>query len=199
MKRVLFAAGCAALALAACQKKSDTVAPSDLTASSDAVSSAPASDAAASTAAAAPAAPSASDFVMKAAASDMYEVQAAKIAEKRSKTADVVSFAKMMVTDHTKSTAMVKKAIADSGRTDLAPPAELPADKKTMIDALNSAPAGDFDKTYLDQQTMAHQDALALMTAESQSGDVPQLKDAAGMILPVVQMHVDMLAKLSAK
>ncbi len=192
MNRTLFIVGCAALALAACQKKADTVAGD--TASSDAI--APASDTAV---AAAPAAPSAADFVTKAAASDMYEVQAAKIAEKRSKNAEVISFAKMMVTDHTKSTELVKKAIADSGRTDLAPPTDLPADKKSLIDALNGASAGDFDKTYLDQQTMAHQDALMLMTAESQVGDVPQLKDAAGQILPVVQMHVDMLSKMAAK
>lgn len=195
MNRVLLAAGCAALALAACQKKSDTVAASDAAASSAAVTAA--SDTA--VASAAPAAPSASDFVAKAAASDMYEVDAAKIAEKHSKNPDVVSFAKMMVTDHTKSTALVKKAIADSGRTDLKPPTDLPADKKSLIDALNSASAADFDKIYLDQQTMAHQDALMLMTAESQSGDVPQLKDAAGQILPVVQMHVDMLAKVTPK
>jgi putative membrane protein len=193
MKTTLLVAACA-LALVACQKKTETVAASDTGVASDTAASAPASDAAA-----APAAPSASDFVNKAAASDMYEIQAAKIAEKRSKTADVVDFAKTMVKDHTKSTEMVKKAIADSGRTDLMPPADLPADKKAMIDALNAASAADFDKTYLDQQTMAHQEALALMMAESQSGDVPQLKDAAGMILPVVQMHVDMLSKMAPK
>jgi putative membrane protein len=199
MKRALLVGACAALALAACQKQSAAVTASDAATTSDAAA-APAPDAAASsTASPVAAAPSASDFVAKAAASDMYEIQAAKIAEKRSKNADIVNFAKTMVTDHTKSTAMVKKAIADSGRTELKPPADLPADKKAMIDALNSASAAEFDKTYLDQQTMAHQDALALMTAESQSGDVPQLKDAAGMILPVVQMHVDMLAKMTAK
>ena len=191
MNRALLVGACAALALVACQKKADTVAASDTAAASDVAS--------ASAATVAPAAPSASDFVTMAAASDMYEIQAAGIAEKRSKNADVVGFAKTMVTDHTQSTQMVKKAIADAGRADLKPPAQLPADKKAMIDALNNASAADFDKTYLGQQTMAHQDALALMTAESQSGDVPQLKDAAGKILPVVQMHVDMLAKMTAK
>lgn len=203
MNRTLLTAVCAALALAACQKQSQTTAASDTVASSDVAAAAPASDAAAAaSSAAAPAsatAPSAADFVTMAAASDMYEIQAAKIAEKRSKNPDVIAFAKRMITDHTKSTQMVKKAIADSGRTDLKPPSELPADKKAMIEALNNASAADFDKTYLDQQTMAHQEALALMMAESQSGDVPQLKDAAGMILPVVQMHIDMLSKISAK
>jgi putative membrane protein len=195
MNRALLVGACAALALAACQKQSANVAATSDTAAASDATAAPASDAAV----ASPAPPSASDFVAKAAASDMYEIQAAKIAEKRSKNADIISFAKKMVTDHTQSTEMVKKAVADAGRTDLKPPAELPADKKAMIDALNGASAANFDKTYLDQQTMAHQDALALMTAESQSGDVPQLKDAAAKILPVVQMHVDMLAKMTAK
>ena len=60
-----------------------------------------------------------------------------------------------------------------------------------MIDALNSASAADVDKTYVDQQVTAHKDALALMTAYATGGDTAQLKDAAGKIAPVVQMHLD--------
>ena len=204
MKHMILVAGCAALALAACQKKSDGAINASDTAASDALTSTPstaAPDGASGTAALTPAlasAPAAPDFVAMAAASDMYEIQAAKIAEKRSKTQGVKAFAKRMMTDHAKSTAMVKKAVADSGRKDIMPPSALPADKQAMIDALNKASDADFDKTYLDQQTQAHKDAMALMTAYSMSGDVPQLKDAAGMIAPVVQMHMDMLAKLNS-
>jgi putative membrane protein len=100
-----------------------------------------------------------------------------------------------MVTDHTKSTESVKKG--DRRRRPVGPGA---ARRQEGHDRrLEQRLAADFDKTYLDQQTMAHQDALMLMTAESQSGDVPHLKDAAGKILPVVQMHVDMLAKMTVK
>jgi putative membrane protein len=67
-----------------------------------------------------------------------------------------------------------------------------------LIDALNKASAADFDKTYVDQQVMVHQDALMLMTAYSMSGDTPQLKDAAGMIAPVVQMHLDKIMSIQA-
>ena len=195
MKRMLIAAT-AVLALAACHKKIDATAASDTAAASDTSTSTPSTTAPDGTAlsSAAPAvasAPAGPDFVAMAAASDMYEVQAAKIAQKRSKNADVKAFAAMMITDHGKSTAMVKKAVADSGRTDITPPTVLPADKQTMIDALNSAAAGDFDKTYVEQQVMAHKDALALMQGYAASGDTPQLKDAAGKIAPVVQMHLD--------
>ncbi len=195
MHRHLIAASCAALALVACQKKpADTVQSDASAAPSDAAASAP--DVAASSAAApAATAPAAAEFVAMAAASDMFETQAAKIAEKRSKNADVKAFAKMMVMDHAKSTAMIKKAVADSGK-DIKPPMELPDDKKAMVDALNKASDADFDKTYVDQQVSAHKDALALMTAYSMSGDTAQLKAAAGMIVPVVQMHLDKITMI---
>jgi putative membrane protein len=93
---------------------------------------------------------------------------------------------------------MVKKAVADSGRTDIMPPTALPADKQALIDALNQASDADFDKTYVDQQVTAHKDALALMTGYATSGDTPALKDAAGKIAPVVQMHLDKITSLQA-
>jgi putative membrane protein len=205
MKRYLLAAS-AALVLVACHKTADTAAASDTGAASSTITDTPSTAApdgttASTAAASAPAlasAPAGPDFVATAAASDMYEIQAAKIAQKRSMNADIKDFAKMMVADHTKSTALVKKAIADSGRTDLAPPAALPDDRKAMIDALDKASDADFDKTYVDQQVAAHKDALSLMTGYSMSGDVPQLKDAAGKIAPTVQMHLDRITAIQA-
>lgn len=204
MKRYLMAAS-AALVLVACHKTADTTTQSDATAASSAASSAsagsvPPSDSAAPSSAAPASATvtAAPDFVAMAAASDMYEIQAAKIAEKRSKSADIKAFARMMVTDHTKSTAMIKKAVAESGRTDIMPPTALPADKQAMIDALNSASDADFDKTYVDQQVQAHKDALALMQGYAMSGDTPALKEAAAKIAPVVQMHLDKAVALQS-
>jgi putative membrane protein len=190
MKCILIA-GVAVLTLAACSRKTDTTGPISDTAAANGQAAAPASDTAAAPALAGAAAPAAPAFVAMAAASDMYEIQAAKIAEERSKNADVKAFAAMMITDHSKSTAMIKKAVADSGRKDITPPTALPADKQALIEALNAASAADFDKTYVDQQVTAHKDALALMQGYAAGGDVPQLKDAAGKIVPVVQMHLD--------
>src|SRR6059058_5381802 len=47
-------------------------------------------------------------FVSNAAQSDMYEIQAGKIAEQKSKNADVKAFAKMMEKDHTKLSGEMK-------------------------------------------------------------------------------------------
>ncbi len=132
------------------------------------------------------------EFVATAAASDMYEVQAAKIALKRSHDTEVKNFARMMVADHTASTARIKQAIAESGQADALPaPKTLPDAQTMMLEMLTAAAVVDFDKTYIAQQLMAHQDALNLMTGYAKGGDVPTLKTAASEIAPKVQMHLD--------
>lgn len=147
-------------------------------------------DASASSAqASASAAAATPDFVNAAAATDMFEIQAAKIAEKRSKNADVKAFAAMMIHDHTQSTAALKAAIKASGQP-LTLPTDLAGDKKAKIDELNAASSADFDKTYIDSQVAAHQDALTAIQAYAANGDTAPIKDFAGKIAPVVQMHL---------
>jgi putative membrane protein len=128
------------------------------------------------------------DFVAKAAASNMYEIEAAKLAQAKAKNAEVKKFAAMMVADHTKSSADLNKAIADSGQT-ITPPAALPADLQNKLDDLNKAP--EFDKAYVDNQVDAHQDTLNLLQRYAQDGDVPAIKTFAANTAPVVQKHYD--------
>jgi len=130
------------------------------------------------------------DFVDAAASTDMFEIQAAKLAEKRSKNRDVKAFAAMMIHDHTQSTAALKAAIKATGAT-LSLPTDLPADKKSKLDELTSAAPADFDKAYMQSQVMAHQDALTIMKAYGANGDSPQIKDFANQTATVVQMHLD--------
>ncbi|CAN5798815.1 DUF4142 domain-containing protein [soil metagenome] len=138
------------------------------------------------------------DFVPKAAASDMFEVAAARIAQKRSANAEVKKFAGDMITAHTKSTEGLKKAIADSGQT-ITPPAALPADLQGKLDDLNKAEAKDFDKMYVDGQVDAHQGALNLMQRYAEDGDVMSIKAFAAATAPVVQGHLDMAKAMQAK
>ena len=130
------------------------------------------------------------DFVDAAASTDMFEIQAAKLAEKRTKNADVKAFAAMMIHDHTQSTAALKAAIKATGAT-LSLPTDLPADKKSKLDGLISAAPADFDKAYMQSQVMAHQDALTIMKAYGANGDSPRIKDFANQTATVVQMHLD--------
>jgi putative membrane protein len=185
-KFLVAGAAAAAFAVSACNKPADktegAATPAEQAATPDANPAAtvptPANEAAAP------------DFVAKAAASDMFEVAAAKVAQTRSTNKDVKAFADMMIKDHTKSTTDLKKAIADSGQA-ITPPSVMPADLQSKIDDLNKADAKDFDKAYMDGQVDAHQDALNLLQRYAEDGDVAQIKAFAAATAPVVQTHYD--------
>jgi len=134
-------------------------------------------------------------FVSNASQSDMYEIEAAKMAQTRSKNPDIKAFAKMMVTDHTKSSAMLKPLIAAAGQT---PADKLDQRRQGFIDNLKSASDADFDKTYVDQQVAAHNEALTLMQGYAKDGSDAGLKDAAAKIAPTVQMHLDKIKSIQA-
>lgn len=132
----------------------------------------------------------ASEYVAKAGASDLYEIQSSKLVMK-STNPKLRNFAHEMVTDHTKSTGLVKAAATKSG---LKPkPPVLDAKEKADIAALTAATGMARDKLYLQQQKAAHEEALALHKDYAASGDKPALKSTAGKIVPVVQHHIEML------
>lgn len=180
MTRTILLAGTAALALslAACGKPAENT---DVAAAPDANPTAtvptPADEAAAP------------DFVAKAAASDMFEIESSKVALERTKNAEVKAFAQMMIDMHTQTTADLKAAIADSGLA-LTPPGALPADKAEDVAELRTAEAANFDKEYMDEQVDGHQAALDLMTRYAQDGDNAVLQAAAAKTAPVVQDHL---------
>lgn len=108
-----------------------------------------------------------------------------------SKNTKVKSFADMMVSDHAKTTAEVKAAATASGMK--LPPPALDEAKAKMIKELQAAKGEQRDQLYLDQQTMAHQEALALHKSYSMTGDSPKLKAVAAKAVPIVQHHIDAL------
>ena len=149
-------------------------------------------DMAGNTAAATPT--DAAGFIAAAGASDLFEIQSAKLALANSKSDDIHKFAQMMITDHTKTTDAVKAAAKKAGITP-APP-QLTADQQQMLDQLKPLKGDDFDKAYLAQQMTAHQQALTLIQNYAQNGDTPALVDAAKSAVPIVQKHIDHLQEL---
>lgn len=139
-------------------------------------------------------APAPAEFVKKAGASDLYEQQSSKLVLATTQDAKVREFAGMMVNDHQKSTAMVKSAATESGVKPMPP--KLEPKQAQMIAELKKAKGPARDQAYVQQQKMAHQEALALHSGYAESGTAPALKAAAGQIVPVVQHHVDMLQSM---
>ena len=140
-------------------------------------------------------APSTSDFVQKAAMSDMYEVQAGKLAAEKGQSDAVKQFGQQMVDAHTKTTDELT-GIVKTKNIKVDPPTKLDAKHQKLIDDLNSATADNFDKAYAKQQVDAHQEAVALFKKYAASGDNPDVKQFAEKTLPTIQHHLDEAKKL---
>ncbi len=128
------------------------------------------------------------DFIQKAALSDMFEIEASKLALAKSKSTDIKAFAQMMIDAHTATSDAVKPIAAG---LKVNPPMALDASLQGKLDDLTKADAKSFDKTYLDQQTAAHNDALGLMKGYADNGQNPDLKAFAAATAPKVQEHLD--------
>jgi len=139
--------------------------------------------------------PSTVDFIQKAAMSDMYEVQAGKLAADKGQSDVVKQFGQQMVDAHTKTTEELTGIVKSKNiKVDL--PTKLDAKHQKLIDDLNTASARDFDKTYANQQVDAHQEAVDLFKKYASSGDDADVKQFAEKTLPIIEHHLDEAKKL---
>lgn len=142
--------------------------------------------------------PTGQEFADKAAKSDAFEIAAAKLAREKSSSADIKSFAAMMIEDHSASTAKIKKA-AKEATPAITPDPVLTEELQGKLADLRKLTGADFDKEYASQQIDAHQTALSLMTLYADNGDVASLKVAAADIKPKVQAHLDRIKAIKDK
>jgi len=134
-------------------------------------------------------------FATGAAISDMYEIEAAKIAQQRSNNADVKAFAQKMEHDHTQTSATLKSLLS-SMKNQPALPAHLDDRRQGLIDNLRGASAADFDARYMSQQVDAHKEALSLMRGYAKDGDNKDVKAFAAETTPKIQEHLNMAQKI---
>ena len=140
---------------------------------------------------------SADSFAESAAISDMYEISAGRIAQQRARSPQVREVAEKMVEDHTRTTGLLKQAVAQSHKADAGDlPGELDARRSKMIDHLREVPDDKFDKTYLDQQTLAHEEASTLVHHFRKEGDCPVLRGFADEVAPIIDGHLERMKAL---
>jgi putative membrane protein len=120
------------------------------------------------------------------------EIDAGKIAQAKGKSAEVKSFAKMMVTDHSK---MKKEGEALAKKDSLTP--ELPANDTSkqhadnVKSALDAKTGSSFDSTYITEMVNGHQQALNMLTDFQGKAKNENLKSMIAAAIPKVQAHLD--------
>jgi putative membrane protein len=65
-----------------------------------------------------------------------------------------------------------------------------------MLKQLREAGHTRMERVYVDQQVMAHEEALALHQGYAAQGDNPGLRSAASTAVPIVQRHLEEIRRI---
>ena len=130
-------------------------------------------------------------FARTAAMSDLYEMEASRLAEQRSQNAQVKQFAQHMLRDHQKTTNELKGMLPQlQGVSAQQMPTGLDQQHQALVQQLQGAQGAEFDRIFAQQQLQSHQTAVELFRAYAQSGDNAQLKQWASQTLPSLEEHL---------
>jgi putative membrane protein len=136
----------------------------------------------------------ADDFVDDASAKGIAEIEAGKSALEKSKSADVKTFAQMMIDDHTKANQQLK-TIATTKKLEMASDAELMDKAKKMILDIRDE---SFDRSYANNQVKAHEQTIAIFEKEAKDSKDAELQAFAKTTLPKLHAHLEAAKKLAA-
>jgi putative membrane protein len=127
-------------------------------------------------------------FIRKVARASTNEVALSQLAASRASNPDVISFALMMVADHT-------KANTDLGMLAKAKGIDIskPVDEGNMddISSLSSQSGTDFDKAYAKLMVTAHNGAVGLFKDEAATGTDPDVVAFAKKYVDTLSMHLE--------
>jgi putative membrane protein len=135
-------------------------------------------------------------FIVKAAGSGMFEVQAAQLATTRANSSDVKSFAGMLVDHHTKSNdELTKLANAKGVELPAAPPRAL----RRQVESMGKKSGEEFDRDFVrNVGVKAHQNDIKDFEKASKDVKDPELKAFVQKTLPVLKEHLAAAQKLPA-
>jgi len=136
------------------------------------------------------------DFVQKAAAGGLFEVEAGKIAEKKASNAQVRQFAARMVRDHSEADNKLKQIVSADGGT---VPNDLDPEHQQALQQLTSQQGPDFDRNYMQTMVKDHDTDAQAFGRAVQSLDDPKLKTFAQQTLKVIDEHDKMAHQITEK
>src|SRR3954469_10715810 len=134
---------------------------------------------------------SATEFVNKAAYSNMLEIQSSQLALNKTQDKRLRDFAQRMIQDHTQAADKLKAAAQNQ-----TVPTTLDQEHAGMLQKLQQAQGDDFSRQYAQMQLDGHQKAVALFESYAQNGDHAQLKQFAQQTVPALREHLQQITQI---
>jgi putative membrane protein len=135
-------------------------------------------------------------FVTKASAGGLAEVNLALLALQNSTNPEVRQFAQRMFDDHSKANRLLN-TIAD--REQLRPAARMDEEAQKLYDRLARLRGAEFDREYVRAMVKDHDEDLTLFEKSSKDLKDKDLKEFASKTLDTIKEHRDMAHKLADK
>jgi len=132
-------------------------------------------------------------FVMKASAAGLAEVNLGNLGAQKGNSAEVKKFGQRMVDDHTKANKELA-TIADKKRYKIAE--RMDKTHQDAADKLAKLQGNEFDREFIRQMVKDHEEAVALFTAKAKDASDETLKEFAAKTLPTLKEHQKMVQDL---
>lgn len=129
-------------------------------------------------------------------ASDLFEIDSARLAMEKSQDQGIRAFAQMLLREHGLSTQRLAAA-ARTAQPRLNARPSLNRAQRADLAALRGVDAAAFDRLFLDQQMRAHETALGLVTDYASAGDVEPLRVHASQVAGPILQHLQQVRSLS--
>jgi putative membrane protein len=134
-------------------------------------------------------------FVIKAAQSNIAEIEAAKLALVKSTSDSVKTFAQRMIDDHT--TALIE-LVTIAKQKSFAIPDSADDEHRMLKQRMMLISGKSFDSAYIKSQVKDHIQAVDLFRSEISNGTNEQVKAYAVKLLPKLQMHLEHVQHLAS-
>jgi putative membrane protein len=137
-------------------------------------------------------------FVAQANLGAPFQVESGRVAERKTTTAEVRDYARLMVESHIPVIEALNKILA---RKDMAAPANplLRGAYDAMIEALKADQGAAFNRNYVTGQVEYQKGNAALFQSEIRDGNDPDLKAFARQTLPKIEDHLKRVVRLAKK
>jgi putative membrane protein len=130
------------------------------------------------------------DFVQATINADNYRAQAGGLAMKKSASADVREFGRLLWQDSIENTRRLYWVL-NQHPPGVVLPNKISPEYMFVIDQLVGVSGDEFDRRFIAQQTASLKDALALAQTYARAGDDFDLKDYAERSVPKIEMQLD--------
>lgn len=137
-----------------------------------------------------------SEILVDAAETDMEEIEIGKLAQQKGTDAEVKSFGKMLVDDHTKSAEELK---AFAGKKQISLPLVNTEDGQEAYNDLNKKTGLDFDKKFAQMMVDGHEKAIKNMEKASKDAADEEIRVWAANKIPTLTAHLEHAKKLKEK